>query len=289
MNQAFQYSIDNEFKVSEVTVKGEKQYFVEGYVSTIDEDKAGEIIEYSAQQDIYNQIKDNSLTMDIEHEEWYNSNGEMLARPKNERIPVAKVVEAELRPRGVWVKAMINTHLKSFSQIWGSIKDGFLKAFSVAFYPTEKVGNRIKHLNVINSTLTGSPVNSGAGFTAQMKSAVAYLDALEANKQLIKDGAIMPAMVSIKSEPPKMEEKTMENTPEIKNEPITEVNPAIDEVKAEIKALQEKYDTALKAHSEEVAKLKAELEKPIMKAEVTKEMPKEQIAFKPVDPLQLIR
>jgi phage head maturation protease len=103
-----------------------------------------------------------NITMDLEHEEWYSNDGKILAKPKNEKIPVAKIVHAELRPQGVWVKAQINTNLRSFNELWGSIKDGFLKAFSVAFYPIQKTGNIIKSLNLVNVTLTGSPVNPNA-------------------------------------------------------------------------------------------------------------------------------
>jgi len=172
----FSYSINDGFLWSEVNLKGERQYFIEGFASTIDEDKSGEILEMSAQQDIHNQIQNENITMDIEHEEWYDEHGKMLSKPKNMKIPVAKVIHSEIRPRGVWVKAKINNNLRSFTELWGSIKDGFLKAFSVAFYPTQKAGSIIKHLNLVNITLTGSPVNPNATFAVSMKSAAAWMD-----------------------------------------------------------------------------------------------------------------
>ncbi len=174
----FKYNIDDAFGFSEAIIKGERKYYVEGYASTIDEDKAGEVLDHSAQQDIFNQIQSENITMDIEHEEWYDSNGKVLSRPKNEKIPVAKVVDAKLTPKGTWIKAEINPHLRSFKELWGSITDGFLKAFSVAFYPVSKSGNVIKALRLVNITLTGSPVNPQATFSATMKSASAYLDSL---------------------------------------------------------------------------------------------------------------
>lgn len=175
----FNYNINEGFLWSEVNLKGEKQYYIEGYASTIDVDKSGEVLEMSAQHDIHNQCLNENITMDIEHEEWYDDNGKLLSKPKNMKIPVARVVHSEIRPRGVWVKAKINNNLRSFTELWGSIKDGFLKAFSVAFYPTQKNGGMIKHLNLINITLTGSPVNPNATFNVTMKSAVAWMNSLE--------------------------------------------------------------------------------------------------------------
>ncbi len=62
---------------------------------------------------------------------------------------------------------MLNTNLKNFSELLESIKDGFLKAFSVAFYPVAKASNGkvINKLALINVTLTGSPVNPYATFS----------------------------------------------------------------------------------------------------------------------------
>jgi len=297
-NTIFNYAIKDGFLWSEVNLKGEKKYYVEGFASTIDEDKAGEILEMSAQQDIFDQCQNENITMDIEHEEWYSDDGKILQRPKNEKIPIAKIVSAELRPQGVWVKAQINTNLKSFSQVWGSIKDGFLKAFSVAFYPVQKAQGRIKRLNLVNITLTGSPVNPNATFAVSMKSAAAWLDSQEIKPELKSEEIQMETKEEIiiqpevKAEAPVAEVK-VEAVPEVKAEaPATE--PAID-----VKAMKEKYDTevatlkaqlanAIQTHSTEIATLKAELAKPVMKAVVEKTMPESKPVMQIVSPLGLI-
>ncbi len=283
-NKIFNYSINNGFLWSEVNLKGEKQYFIEGYASTIDEDKAGEIIDMSAQQDILNQIQNENITMDIEHEEWYDDNGKMLQRPRNEKIPVAKIVSAELRERGVWVKAQINTNLGKFNEVWGSIKDGFLKAFSVAFYPVQKASNVIKRLNLVNVTLTGSPVNPRATFAVSMKSAAAWMDTqeikMEENTMVEEVKPAEPVVEEPVVEEPKPAEPVVE-------EPVVE-SPMAD-IKAEITALKEKYDAAIKAQSDEIARLKAELDKPVMKATVEKVMPKDKPAELKLSPLQMVR
>ena len=176
MNKAFKYNIDDDFGFGTAIVKGIKRHFVEGYASTITRDKSGEVVDLSAQEDIYNQIMGENITLDLEHEEWYDENQQVLPKPKSNKIPVAKVVDARIDEKGVWIKAELNQNLSKFEEVWGSIKDGFLKAFSIAFYPIEKAANNvIKKLNLVNITLTGTPVNPEATFSATMKSASAFL------------------------------------------------------------------------------------------------------------------
>jgi phage head maturation protease len=254
MNKVFKYSINEGFSVSEVVdLKGEKNFYVEGYISTIDKDKSGEVIDYTAQQDIYTQVLNENITMDIEHEEWYDSEGNQLAKPKNEKIPVAKIVEARLDKQGVWAKAMLNKNLKSFSEIWGSIKDGFLKAFSIAFYPVSKMGNVIKSLNLVNVTLTGSPVNQNATFVATMKSANAWMDSQTKADQ--PTPANMSPSVTVTS-------PTVPSPPEIKTEERKENGYKCTKCDKEF-SMQSEVDTHMvEAHKEETkepeAKCKAE-------------------------------
>lgn len=341
----FQYSINDGFLWSEVNLKGSKQYYIEGYASTVDEDKAGEIIDVTAQRDIYDQVLTENITMDIEHEEWYDDNGKLLARPKNEKIPVAKIVHAELRPKGVWVKAQINTNLRSFNELWGSIKDGFLKAFSVAFYPVQKVGGVIKHLRLVNVTLTGSPVNPNATFAASMKSAAAWLDSenlkAEMHTKLTNPADTVPLenaadtvpvkhpkMTEVKSEDkmkckdcekefdskeeldkhyaeahkkdsdakaeaPEHEKKESSKEEKEEHEDLkcnkAKVKAEEVDIQAEVKAMKDAHEAELKALRSEVASLKAELEKPVMKAMVEKEMPQEKPVINIVSPLNLVR
>lgn len=323
-NRIFNYAINDGFLWSEVNIKGNRKFYIEGYASTIDKDKAGEIIDYTAQEDIYNQIQTENITLDLEHEQWYSDNGKILPRPRNDRIPVAKVVSAELREQGVWVKAEINPHLSKFTELWGSIRDGFLKAFSVAFYPTEKIGNVIKKLNLVNITLTGSPVNPNATFQATMKSAVAWMNSYSVEAPEVVSPSITSSenISSTTSEPQgivkSMEENKMDEykcescdekfedkdkleahvkscgkKAEVKaEEQVIDYQAEIKAIKeqheAELKALTEKLDAAIKNHSDEVATLKAELEKPQLKA-IVEETPKPQVEIQIVSPLKLVR
>jgi hypothetical protein len=212
------YTYFQPFQFSEIELKGDKRYYVEGYISTTDPDLSNEVLTQSAQEDIVRQCNNHVITMDVEHEEFYEDDGKTIrAKPKNSRIPVAKIVEAELRSGGVWVKVEINRNSDRFERIWKSIQEGFLHSFSVAFYPlraiTKKVGNQvlkfIDNLSLINVTLTGSPVNPNATFSPVMKA-------------IVRDMASTPVIEG---------EKTMEQ-PELKVEPVA--SPVVAEVQAEV-------------------------------------------------------
>lgn len=318
MTKVFNYSVNEGFSYSVIGVKGEKKYFVEGYASTIDEDKAGEVLSYQAQEDMVRQIEGQNITMDLEHEEWYDSNGNLLPRPKNEKIPVAKIVSAELRPRGAWIRAELNTHLRSFHELWGSIQGGFLKAFSVAFYPIQKSGNSISKLNLVNVTLTGSPVNPNATFMASMKSAQAYLDTLKQTEEIKMDAEIKaepkPEEVEVKAAPadtnevsvPSVEPKAeKEDSPKDEKEDeeekkkkekeeadakafhggLAQIKAEImGEIAAELKSMRDKVEEKEKI----IADLKAKLSEPIMKSIVTVAPTKMVAPDKTINPLSLI-
>lgn len=302
MTQIFKYYESNNFKTYEVvSLKGEKKFYVEGYASTTDIDKSGEVVNYEAQRDILRQILNETITLDIEHEEWFDDEGNLLEKPKNTKIPVGKVIQAELRERGVWVKVEINPHILTFKSVWNSIKDGFLRAFSIAYYPIEKIKNEISKLNLVNITLTGSPVNPNATFSVSMKSAKAFLD--KKDKEVSEMGDETKPSVKAEEEQTKLEENVnveTEKQPEVEKEPEQEVEKEVEkepeqevkepEVKSEPQNTEEieTLRAEIKALREEQAKLKAELEKPVLKS--IKEEPKkvEQEELKFVSPLKLI-
>jgi len=280
---------DKEFNFTEVSLKGEKKYYVEGYASTIDQDKAGEIITDEAQDDIVRQLNNEVITMDIEHEEWYDDDNKVLSRPKASRIPVAKIVKAERRPRGAWIKAEINKNLRNFNEVWGSISEGFLKAFSVAFYPVMKSGNKVSKLNIVNITLTGTPVNPHATFTAGLKSAVSLLNQsneFQPNKEekSMSEEEIKTVVPEVKAEKEETKADEEEDEDEKKKKSAKKEKPEApekdDAEEPEVKALppkESKIEQDLKAElakkDEEIVKLKAELARPVMKA-VLSEPPK---------------
>ena len=207
--ELFKFYSQGRMKFTEANLKGEKQYFIEGYASTVEKDLAGEVISDSAQESMLKQFRNRNITIDVEHEEWFDDDGNKLDKPKSSMIPVAKVVEAKKDNKGTWVKAKLNTSIERFKEIWGSIKGGFLNAFSIGFFPLRQVGSIIEDLNIVNLTLTGTPMNPGATFTPVLKSAIAYLktNEMESAKTMESNEA---APVEVKVEAPVVETPVVE-------------------------------------------------------------------------------
>lgn len=300
-----------QFEWQEVNLKGKKKYYISGYISTIDPDDYNEVVTMRAQEKLLKACQERIkterfITMDLEHEEYIEAD-QVLRKPKNTRVPVAKIVEAELRERGVWVKAEINRNGDRFKTVWESIKEGYLHSFSIAFAPLKKVTQKIngvvqtfiEDLNLTNVTLTGSPVNTNATFTVSLKAKLNDGDNNMTEEQ--------------KQETPKVEEQPTEEAPktgEPAKEEATE-DPKVEEVKEEDKPLttndlvenaraleKEKADFAaeraafekqktdfeaqnqpaevkdtdvlgqIKAKDKEIAELKAKLNAPILKSRI---------------------
>ena len=250
VKETFNYSL--KFDPLEVITKGgsEHNHYVEGYFSTIDEDLAREVLTKSAQQDILRQVKGRVITLDTEHEIFYSQDGSPLSKPTS-NIPIGKVVDAELRAKGVWGRVEINGDCPKFKNIWGSILKGFLHSFSVAFYPVEAIKRKVdgvlksfvNKLNLINITLTGSPVNPEAKFNAVMKSAIdGYKDSFD-TYQNIDNTTTNNEVNSMTDEQTevKVEEKVEETTATIVE----------SEAKPEVKAQESDSDKKKKKKTDE--------------------------------------
>lgn len=260
--KTYTYQTEN-FKYTEVELKGKKRYFVEGFVSTIDPDSANEIVTDSAQKDIYNDIQENTITMDLEHEEWISEDGQVLEKPANNKVPVAKIVDSKLMTRGVWAKAEINSNSSRFQEIWGSIKDGFLHSFSIAFYPLKAVTREIngqamrfiENLRLVNVTLTGSPVNTNATFNPVMKAVLKNMEASDMTEE--------PKQEQPKTEEPQQPAEPVP-APEAEPKPAEPVvDDKIDEAKKEIEELKktlEEQKTVLETEKKELEDAKAAFE-----------------------------
>jgi HK97 family phage prohead protease len=299
------YNYTIQFEPMEVITKAgtDKKYYVEGYFSTIDEDLAMETLTESAQQDILTQIKGRTITFDVEHEVFYDKNGQVLSKPAS-AITIGKVVDAEMKAKGVWGKVEINDSAPRFKNIWESIQKGFLHSFSVAFYPLEAVKRKVdgvmksfvNKLNLLNITLTGSPVNPEAKFSAVMKSAVdgfknsfdtydvnhnnEVTNVTDENKDVIVKSENETVVDETPVEAPKVETpveevKTEEAPteaepsvePEVKSEPKVDFKSMLASLKSEFNAELTKSKEALtveiKALQEQINKIN---EQPIKKA-----------------------
>lgn len=248
-----------QFNHTVVELKGEKKYFVEGFISTIDADDYNDIVTMEAQKSLATQVKNKIITMDVEHEEFIDERGNVLERPKNNTVPVAKIVDSELKANGVWVKAEINKHSSRFKEVWGSIKDRFLHSFSIAFTNIKAITKQIQgqtvrlieDLNLINVTLTGSPVNTNATFSPALKAVLKNMEETKMTEE-VKEQPTEEAKEEVK-----VEEQPKE---EVKEEPkASEEAGAVDELKKQLSEQTEKINKLVEnLEAEKQAKVDAE-------------------------------
>lgn len=164
------------FNFQEIETKGEKEFYITGYISTKSIDKFNDVITDECLDDMLVQVKSGSIKIDFEHETIHNDNLNIN--------PVARIVDAKKDNKGLWVKALVNSSHKRFSEIKGSIVKGFLDSFSIAFKPIETAtryiqGKAVRILNklkLINVGITGTPVNDECKLDKVMVKALMEFD-----------------------------------------------------------------------------------------------------------------
>jgi len=165
--------LTNSIEWSETGCKAGKEHYVTGFISTDELDRAKEIVTEEAMLDMVAQVKSGNVKLDVEHSTF-------VGEPD---IPIGKIIDAQLvKSEGktkIWIKAVLNKAHSKFNEVWKSIKDGFLDAFSIA-YDTKEFAKDIvdgitvtllKSLDILNVAITGNPINTGATMTSSfMKS-----------------------------------------------------------------------------------------------------------------------
>ena len=287
---------------STTELKGEKQAFVTGYISVPDVDLYNDIVTMTAMKSMLRQIEESTITIDYEHEAW---------RDDNSILPVAKIVEAKVDDRGLWVKAVLNKNSPKYKALWGSIKDGFINAFSIAFQPLQTVEKSIdgvtvrliEELKLLNVAFTGAPVNTGAkmtqfGMKSVMLKAIADIEQNGENiivpknilTKLMEDKNMVEQKTEIEAEVTEVkEEPVVEETPEeVVEEVVTEepvVDSKIEDLVTELKSMVEAQNATIE---KQAAELKALSEKEVFKSPVTIK-PEVKSVEKPADMLSLIK
>ena len=275
MQESYQF-MTNEVSYEEVGLKGDKTYYVKGYISTDEIDRANEVVTRDAMKSMLNQIKNGNVKLDIEHSTFRGDND----------IPVGKIVDAGIDQKGLWVKAILNSDHAKFQEIWGSIKSGFLDAFSIAYKVTEGARDVIngvgvtllKGLELLNVAITGNLVCRGAKMTESFyKSLKSYIEVKSMTEEVKKKEE-----VKVKETQPELVEQPKEEGTE--TETKVEAEPKVEEAKTEveaevevkgptplemIKSLQDEM-VQLKSEngslSKELSELKEYLNKPILKS-----------------------
>ena len=268
MENTYKFKTDSIFYKSEDS-NGKKSYYVEGYISTGEQDLYNDIVTEEAMQSMLKQINEKNITLDYDHEVW---------RDSTSILPVGKIEEAKIDENGLWVKCKLNPASPKFKNLWGSIKEGFVTAFSIAFRPLKTIMKTIgdtevrllEDLELLNVALTGVPVNKTAVMTDfGMKSVI-----LKAISDLNKDEVLCMSKEEINNE--NLEEKsevqeteeTSEEVEENKSEEVEEKSEKVDnsqekieELSAQLKSLQDKLST-------QEAELKSIKEKEVFKAKI---------------------
>lgn len=273
-----------------VGLKGEREYYVTGYISTEEIDRANEVVTKEAMKEMVAQIKSGNVKLDIEHSTFTGEND----------IPVGKIVDAGIDEKGVWVKCTLNRAHNKFNEYWQSIKGGYLDAFSIAYKVKEYAKTimkgievtLLKNIELLNIAITGNPVNTGAKMTESFYKSLKYINENQlkgeqemneeektVEKPAPEEKVVEPKQEEVKesepvSEPEKEEPKTEPEPEKPKEEPKEEPEKESEtEQKAnpldQIKSLKAD-NVELKADNEEIRKelkaLKKEINKPVLKS-----------------------
>jgi len=108
--------------------KGAAGIFVEGYASTSDLDRTGEIVEPVAFADSIKEFMENPVLCYMH--DWSN--------------PIGKIVDYEITEMGLWVRAFISSAAENVIKL---VKDGILRAFSIGYdVVEEKTIDGVLHL-----------------------------------------------------------------------------------------------------------------------------------------------
>lgn len=292
------------------TKDGKKSFYVTGYISTPDLDLVNDVVTKACMIDMVAQLRNKKVKLDVEHEAW---------RDNLNIIPVGMIEDAKLNVKGVWIRAKLNEYSPKFREVWGSLENGFLDAFSIAYKPIKFVkklvgGVKARHLEKVdlyNIALTGNAVNDNAKilkvFTKSINDMEETQMADEDTKEESKPEA--PAEEKPTEEAPKEtseetkeeekkdeekkketeeEESTEEKADKKKKTKMTDEDEEEDDEKKkknEEKSLAE-MKSDIKVLKAEVKALNAELEKPQFKAILDK--PTKKVEEKAMGALDLI-
>ena len=167
----------------EVETKG-NDVFLDGFISTTDKDLVNDVITKACLRSMLSQIQEKNIKLDLEHESFRGDSHEEKEINKT-KVPIGRIVDGTLSENKLRVKAKINRFHPRFDETKGSLQEGFLDAFSIAYIPKkiameEKNGEEIRmvdDLTLLNVALTGNPVNTSAQIREVM---VKSMDAIEA-------------------------------------------------------------------------------------------------------------
>jgi HK97 family phage prohead protease len=280
----FQFFTDSVSYKSVAAEDGSEEHYVEGYISTSDLDRVGEVVSRKALEGMIVQIKNKNIKLDVEHEAWLKSPNV---------LPIGRILDAHLDEKGIYIKAVLNKHNSRFDEVWGSIKAGFVDAFSIAYktlkFATKQVGGKtvkiLDELELLNVALTGNPANPECRIAAVMTKSFNQVNEVDhmADEEQTVDQPVTPP---VPSEP--AQAAPAEPAPEVVD--VKSILSTVDALKAEItelKNIRAEDSTALKAMQDKLKAAEEALSKPQMK-HLAQEAPKAEPEVAKT-PLQMIR
>lgn len=277
------------FTSDNLELKSENEnFYVEGYISTSDLDQVNDIVTKNCLLDMAEQMRKRSIKFDVEHES-FRGKSNLDVEVNKTIIPVAKTEDFVMDKKGIKVRAVLNKNCRRFDEVKGSIQDGFLDAFSIAYVPVKSIteernGAKVRLLdkiNLLNVAFTGNPVNTEARMTNVFAKSLEFLEddihkSDELNEQEVKqmteeeketennevEETVEEEVKSEESEAEQETEPEKESEPELEEK--SEEAPEEEEENLEVKSLRSELDLVKK----ELTEVKAELEKPQYKSVV---------------------
>ena len=258
--------------------KSEKEYYVEGIISTGDKDLYNDIVSDSCLDDMVSQLKTKNIKIDYDHEAF---------RDDNTILPAGMVVDSKRVNKGVWVRTKLNPSSPKFKALWNSVKNGFVDAFSITYKVADKVNKMVggvatrilNKVDLVNVALTGNPVNPACKIMDVFTKSLNDITLEEKNKMTEEE---TPAEAPVEE---KVEETPTEEAAPVAEEPAKEEEaPAEAPAEApegaeepEQKSLSKELKAEIKSLRDEMSGLKEELSKPQFKAiqEEPKTIPEE--------------
>ena len=191
-------------------VESDKGRLIEGYASTRDLDRTGEIVEPGAFGDSLKDYMTNPVVTYMH--DWSN--------------PIGKVVDARIDDVGLFIRAEIS---ETAEKAWKLIQEGILRAFSIGYeVVNEKVVSGVNHilkLRLYEVAVVSIPANRRALFSVSK--------ALESGDDLIIDDA---GEICHKSKNEPAAEPSAEQESEFSNEELAKAHVILKEVMTKLSA-----------------------------------------------------
>lgn len=143
--------LDSAFTIKEDTEVADKSIFIEGYASTVDRDRSGDVVSATAwKKGLENYLKNPIILAQHDYDD-----------------PIGRMVEHKVDSKGLWIKARIS----AAAEVYGLIKDKVLTAFSIGFkildadYDQEADVFLIKDLELMEISVVSVPCNQNTLFS----------------------------------------------------------------------------------------------------------------------------